>query len=402
MNKLPKILFASIAASMLYSPFALSAEYRIGALFSPTLLYDDNVLLRQNKQSSFFTRVSPTLQLGRYQENSSISMDLGYRIERYASLSDLDREDPFVNFATNYATERSTYGLTASYAQNAQRDIAEEDTGDFSSNATVTTRSIAPSYQYQLSERDFVYANLSYSERTYSSSGSNLGQINNFSDNETWSTTGGWFRNLSERLTGGIALSYVTYESESELIQSDYDSYNVNLTSSYAITERWSVDGAVGYRYTKSETQFGSLLKRTDSSTGTLFDVSLSYAGELDTFTADVSRSLQPSGEGIVNETDRLGLSWTRQYTERVSLSVSGSYQESTSVDQTSRTDRKFYTFSPTLKWQVQEQLSLDFGYQYRKQTGNIVGNSNNSDDVDSNMVFVTINYDWDGIRFSR
>lgn len=385
-----------------YSPFAFSAEYIIGASFSPTLLYDDNVELREPEESDFYTRVSPTLEFSRAQENSTISFDLGYRIERYASLSRLDREDPFANFSSSYLTERSTYGLTANYSQNAQRDIADEDTGVFGSNATVTSRSIAPSYQYQLSAKDFVYTNLAYSERTYSSSGSDISGFNNFSDNETISYSGGWNRNFTERLSGGVALTYVTYEAESDITQSEYDSYNISLTGSYALTEKWSVDGSFGYRTTDSENTFGNGLASSDTSSGTLFDFSVIYLGEVNRLTLAISRSLSPSGEGVVNEQDQIALNWNRDLSERLSFSLDTTYQESTSVDQFSSIDREYLTIAPSVNWQLREKLSLDFGYRYRRQSGTVFGNFSNSDDIDSNMLYLTINYNWDGIRFSR
>ena len=385
-----------IAASMISLNVAHSAEYIIGADFSPTFSYDDNVELQENEEGSFATKFTPTLLLSRSVENSTIALNTGYRVERYASLSELDRQDPFVDVSGSYSTERSAYGLSANYAERAQRSIADEDTGDFSSNATVKTKSLSPSYQYQFSERDFAYTSLNYNERTYDTSG--------FSDNETTSLTLGWRRNLSERLTGGLALTYAQYESESEFIESEYDSYNLSVTGSYIFTERWSFSGQVGYRTSDSETQsvFGGP-KQTDTSGGSLFDFSANYTGELNTLSFSISRSLNPSGEGVVNETDRVSVSWNRNIAETVSVSLNTSYQETQSADDLSNTEREYFTLSPALNWQLQTNLALKLGYQYRQQKGNTFGGfDTNNDKVDSNMFFLTVNYNWDGLRFSR
>lgn len=393
---------ALLVYGLIHSSVVMSAEYVVGADFSPTLLYNDNVLLRENERSSFFTRLSPTLSLSRAEANSKIMLSAGYRIERYASLSELDREDPFANLSLAYNTERSVYGLTAGYSQNAQRDIAFDDTGDFSSNATVTTRTISPNYQYQLTEKDFVYTNLNYQERTYGNTGSGLNN-QNFSDNESISLTGGWRRNLSERLTGGVAVTYVMYESESPTQKSDYDSYNISLTSTYRITEKWSVDGSVGYRTLDSENRFIDGSKRTDKSTGTLFNIALRYAGETDTLALTISRALNPSGEGVVNEVDSVGLGWSRQMTELLSANLNTSYQQTESADDFNRTQRKFFTLSPSLRWQMNRQFAFDLGYQYRRQEGdNSAFNNSNDSKIDSNMFYLTLDYNWDGKRFSR
>lgn len=390
------VITTILALTLFQVNVAKAAEYIIGADFSPTFNYDDNVELREEEEGSFVTKLTPTLLLSRAVENASISMDVGYRLERFASLSELDRQDPFANIAGSYNTERSNYGLNAGYSERAQRAIADEDTGDFASNATVTSKSLAPSYQYQFTERDFAYTSFSYNESTYDTS--------RFSDTETMSFTGGWRRNLSERLTGGLALTYSQYESESEFIESEYDSYNFSVTSTYMMSERWSFSGQVGYRTTDSETQslFGGP-SQTDRSAGSLFNFTANYLGELNTLTSSLSRSLNPSGEGVVNETDRLSFTWIRNIAETLSLSVNTTYQETQSVDELSNTEREYLTFSPSLNWQLQRNLALKMGYQYRQQKGTSFGGFNTTGDkVDSNMVFLTVNYDWDGLRFSR
>lgn len=390
------VITTVLAVTLFQVNVAKAAEYIIGADFTPTFSYDDNIQLQENEEGSFATKITPTLRFSRSVENGSIGFNTGYRVERYASLSELDRQDPFANFSTSYNTERSNYGLKAGYTERAQRSIADEDTGDFSSNATVITKSLAPNYQYQFTERDFAYTSLNYSDRTYDTGG--------FSDNESLSLTGGWRRNLSERLTGGLALTYSQYESESEFLESEYDSYNLSVTSTYMMSERWSFSGQVGYRATDSETQ--SLLggpNQTDRSAGSLFNFTANYLGELNTLTFSLSRSLNPSGEGVVNETDRLSFSWSRNIAETLSFSVNTTYQETQSADDLTNTDREYFTFSPALNWQLQRNLALKMGYQYRQQKGtSFVGFNTTGDKVDSNMVFLTVNYDWDGLRFSR
>ena len=390
------VITAILATALFHSNIARAAEYIIGADFSPTFSYEDNIQLQEDEEGSFATKITPTLLLSRSVENASINLNTGYRVERYASLPDLDREDPFANISGSYNTERSSYGITAGYAERAQRSIADEDTGDFSSNATVTTKSLAPTYQYQFTERDFAYTSFNYRESTYDTS--------RFSDNESMSFTGGWRRNLSERLTGGLALTYSEYESESEFIESEYDSYNLSVTSTYMISENWSFSGQVGYRTTDSETQSlqGGPLQ-SERSAGSLFNFSTNYLGELNTLSFSVSRSLNPSGEGVVNETDRIAFNWNRNLAETLSFSINTTYQESQSADDLSNNEREYFIFSPALNWQLQRNLALKMGYQYRQQKGTSFRGFDTIDDkVDSNSVFLTVNYDWDGLRYSR
>lgn len=391
-----KVVFPVALVVIVQSPSLIAAEYIVGASFSPTLSYDDNVLLREDKEGSFFAKIQPTLQISRSEQNSRLALSTGLRVERYASLSELDREDPFANFSSSWNTERSAYGFSAGYSERAQRSIAEDDTGDFSSNATVETINLSPTYRYQLTEKDSIYGSYNYSERKYSNSdGLDNPFATNLNDNKTHSITGGWQRSLTERLTGGLAITYANYESEG-LRQSEYDTYNFAITSSYLLSEKWSLSGQIGYRTLENEITPPIGPKLTDSSSGTLFSFSSVYDGEINTVSFTVGRSLNPSGEGVVNEQDRINLNWRRSLSDKLSFNINATYQETQTADTFNNTDREYLQFSPSMAWQLEEDLTLRFGYQYREQKGT------NVDAVDSNMVFLTVGYDWSGLRFSR
>lgn len=374
-----------------------AAEYVIGAKFSPTFTYDDNVQLREDKEGSFFTRIQPTLVLSRAEANSKITFNTGLSIERYTDLKDLDREDPFANFSGAWNTERSTFGFSTAYAERAQRSIAEEDTGDFASNATVESINISPTYNYQLTEKDSVYASYNYSERKYTDTDNNIDNPlgTNFNDNKTHTITTGWQRTWTEKLTAGLALTYAQYESEG-IQQSEYDTYNFSVTSSYLLSEKWSISGQFGYRTLENERTLLGGSKITDKSSGSLFNLSTKYTGEINSLSFSLSRSLAPSGEGNVNEQDRVSLTWDRKVSEKLSFNINTSYQESQTVDRFNTTDREYFQFSPGMSWKLQEDLNLRFGYQYREQKSSDRGNA------DGNMVFITVGYDWDGLRYSR
>lgn len=377
-----------LPALTLHSSLSIAAEYLIDADISPTLRYDDNVELRENEEGSFSTEITPTIKFSRTTADSFLGLDAGYRIEKFTSLSELDREDPFARFSSSLTRERSVFGLDAEYSERAQRRIAEEDTGDFASDATVTTRGLTPSFQYQVSATDFVYTNLSYRERKYDE--------NQFLDNETISLTGGWFRNFSERLSAGLALTYVEYEAESIDRKAEYDSYNLAVTSSYRLSEQWSMAGQVGYRTLKSENEIINGPTFSDRTSGSLFSLSAIYEGDLNNVTVELARALNPSGEGVVNEQDSLRVNWQRQLAARLAFGLAASYQQTESASDFDNIDRDYMTFAPSLRWDLQENVSLNFGYQFRKQKGDTV------QDAESNMVFVTLNYDWGGWLYSR
>jgi predicted porin len=383
-----KLTYGILSSLILLSNSVIAAEYLVDADLSPTLRYDDNVELREDKEGSFSTEITPTLFLSRATEDTFLGLDAGYRIEKFTSLKELDRQDPFLLFSSSASYERSEFGLDAEYSQRAQRTIAAEDTGDFASDATVTTRSIAPRYEYQLTARDFIYTNLSYEERSYDE--------DQFLDNETYTLTGGWRRNFTERLTGGLALTYIDYEAESSNRTSEYEAYNLNLTSTYRLSELWSLAGQVGYNTLDSENTIISGPTFEDKSSGTLYSLSAIYEGDLNNVSIEIAKALNPSGEGVVNEQESISLDWQRQIANQLNFGLLTTYQKTTSASDFDNTDRDYMTFSPSLRWRLEENIALNLGYQFRKQEGDTV------EDAESNMVFLTLNYDWGGLLYSR
>ncbi len=365
-----------------------AAEWSVTSTLDPSVEYDDNVFLDEQQKSSIHLFSSPTVVLGHALENTSSSLSLGYKLDRYTSLSELDTENPFARLNSNYQWERSSVGLNASYVEDTTRTDAENDTGDFTTQSIVKTKTLAPSYSYQLTERDNLSLNGTYTEREYSTT--------DFSDNETKSLTMGWQRQYTERLNGGVSATVSNYKSEGVNSSSENDNYNLSLTAGYQWSETWQFSGQVGVRQLKSEqTSFGVTDK--NNSSGSSFNFSASHQTELDNITVSISRALSPSSSGDVNEQQGLTVNWSRQLADTLTANLSASYQETTSASEDSNDDkRENISFSPSLRWQFERNLGLNLTYNYREQK------ETDQADVDGNAVSLTLIYDWDGIRASR
>lgn len=379
---------------------ASAAEWVFNAQADPKFKYDDNELLREDKLDDFSLNIDPTLSLSRSLENSSSEIRLGYRISRYQDLKQLDKENPFASFSTSYATERSTYGLNLNYAERESRDIAEEDTADFSNTSTTITKSISPSYSYRLTELDTLSTSASYQKRKQSGSSTRtdpiLGTSSNLTDNETISLTLAWQHQYTERLNAGVSGSYVNYQAESDRLDNQYDSYSLGLTSEYQLSELWSVNAMFGARYLDSENNPAIGPQTSDQSTGVDYSFSTTREDELNSYTLSASRSLTPSSEGDVNQQDAFTVSYRRNITEKLTGSISASYRHYRSADDLNSIDTKYIDFSPNLSWKLAKDWALVFSYKYRSV------DESGGKNVDSNAVSFNIDYNWDGIRFSR
>lgn len=385
-----KIFILFVWVLIIWAPVSQAAEWSLTSSLNPSTSYDDNVFLSQDADSSVHYAITPTLTVNRIVENMVASLSVGYQIDRYTSLSsDNDTENPFIRFKGSYNTERSQYGLSASYTEATSRSTALEDTGDFSTQSINRTRSISPSFSYQWTERDTLSLNGSYQER--------LSSTTSFSNTETKSITTGWQHQFSERLSAGLNGTISNYKSDGLTLSTDDDNYNLSTSFDYAFSELWSLTGNVGARKLNSE-QTSTLtgLRDNDTSTGSTLGFSAKRADDTNTYTIDLSRDLSPSSTGDVNESDRVSASWSHNISDQLTANVAASYQKTTSASDDSSEKRENINFSPSLRWQIERNLSVSFRYTYRKQTQELGNNA------DSNAVSATLNYDWDGIRVSR
>lgn len=375
--------------TLIVSPLTFSAEWVLDLTGSPAFEYDDNVLLSEDEEDSFSLSISPTVVLSRAVENMFSSLSLGYSVERYSSLKRLNSENPFIRFSSNYALERASFAISASYIENNARNDALEDTGDFATDATSKTRAISPSFSYQLTERDSLSGSFSYSEKQYSSTG--------FEDNETESLSLGWTRRITERFRAGLNSSVTNFQTDGLTFSTDDYSYNLSTNMSYQLSEVWAVNADIGFRRLENERtdNTGGVVK--GSSTGQTFNISTTFDEELDAVSISYTRALSPSSTGAVNEQDALNFNWTHNLSEKLTASFSAGYAETrTASEQSSNEKRENINLAPSLKWRIDPKLTIGLGYAYKQQKRSTAA------DVDSNAVTLTLLYDWDGLRVSR
>lgn len=386
-----KYIALAVASCALIAPVH-SAEWSVTGSINPSTQYNDNLLLSEEETSSFQNSVSPTAVFTREQDDNNASLSLGYVIDRFTSLSYLDAQRPFIRFNSGVQNDRSSWGLAASYVENSSRNLAAGDTGNFTTESTVSTETISPSYSYKLTERDNLSVSGSYTQRTFSTA--------DFSDNEVLSINTAWKHQFTERFNGGLNISVSNFQATSltgsETITDD-DSYNVSGSINYDYSEIWKIGGKVGMRMLNSQQTNNFGLTETNSSSGLALDINAIRNTELDTMSFAVSRNLVPSSVGEVNEVDRISFSWSRQLTETMSASLSSNYLQTTSAINENREKRENLDFSPAINWQFARNLGINLAYSYRQQKQSVLNT-----DISSNSLSLSLNYNWDGLRASR
>lgn len=375
----------------------MAAEWSLNAEVKQDIGYDDNVRMLVDPQASFLYQITPVLNFFHKTSVSELTASVSYGYQHFFDISELNRDFQKYGLAGNYQMERITWALASSYHVTPSRDSAEQDSGDFALDSEKTSRSITPSVTYQVTQLDSLNFSPSYSDATYST--------DDFSDYENKALNLAWSRKWTERYTSSLSVFYSKYESTRNSvidgISTSSDSFGINFSSTYLLSEKWKIFGTLGGRVTESDTDFISITginSINNTSQGFLLDAGFDYSGESLSALFNVNRSLIPSSQGQLNEQSRVNLDLNYQITERLSAAMLSSYQESesTSTRNVSGT-RKNLTIQPSVRWKLSPDWVLSTSYRYRYQQ-----RPGEEKAADSNSIMLSIDYNWQGFSIAR
>jgi hypothetical protein len=230
-----------------------------------------------------------------------------------------------------------------------------------------------------------------------------------FTQRNLWTASPSWTHDLNERaaLVAGYQFVDATYEDGLRFRLVDYDVHSGNVGLSYQVAERTqaSLTGIATLFQPESnvETQtygaqlsgthdFSDTLRATamvgprvirstsEDSTQTLeddelvwvFNASLRKQLERTAFSIDGGRTLNPSGFGLLLQTDRVGVNIEHQLTETLKASISGLLLLASAVATTglniSFADNRYVSAEPKLTWRMNEWWATDLSYTYRRR----------------------------------
>ncbi len=386
--------------------FLQAAQWKIDGKLDQYVGYDDNVFLRTDSdpngvEGSLIYLITPTLFLSRLSQNWDIQADLSYGYQWYFDVAngDLDQDRQNYNLSTEYRTERQTYGIKGGYKKLPNRYSAAEDTGIFDAT-TKTTWHIGPSWAYKLSEKDSLNLSADYSENTYST--------DIFRPNTNITAKVSWARNWTERLLVSVDALYYYYDSDTtQSLQNVFTSnnYGVTLTGDYKLSEQWGFLGHLGaYLSDADATNTITNTKTTDTSVGPLADLQVKYTGEIFTAALDAGVALKPNGNGGgLRQQVTTGLIVDYKITERLTAGMNLRYYQTELATSNVgpiniNDDRQNIDVTPTLTYALTRDWLVSASYRYRWQDRTNLVNGT----ADSNLVYLTVQYNWQGFSFAR
>jgi hypothetical protein len=221
-----------------------------------------------------------------------------------------------------------------------------------------------PSWTRSITEKLSVQSSFQLNDTTYQN-GLTLGLV----DYQLLGGSGGLLYQLTEQDQIQLSGSYANFHTTNAPSPFRSSFPGVNLSLTHAFTETLTGTASGGPSFVSSTTQTaGDDIKA--QSTIWLFGGNLTKKFERATIQVSVSRNIMPSGFGLLIQTDRAGLTVSRDLTETLTASFDGSgyIVSGTTERATGGTfpESRFIYLTPKIAWKFLEWWKLELSYTYR------------------------------------
>ncbi len=436
-------MLALCCAGLLVPALSAATEYSATPSISFQLQHDSNLLLTsQPHQSVTGLTIAPHIDLSAAQANWNITGSVDLRGHRYSGQSSLNGNDQAYNLSSLYQTQRNTFQLNGGYASEAvtASSIFSPDIGLVSAQTQRITRSVNPSWTWQMTERTHLEINYQSGLISYEYS-PNSSLIDYTTRDGTATLSYQW--SPQDQLTVQLDRSYFTVPQEmpSQLGQPAYTSFfgalypnprvlsNTSTTDSlvmgwsHSFSQTLSTSLSAGARQTNSDStvqtctasttptfnfitgQFVGTCSQTANtsysykSNGYLYNAQISKRFELTGLNLALGRQVTPSAIGTQVQMDSVDLGINHKLSERLNadLTLAGYRVRSIGNAVSTLTDENYELASTDLSWRWTRRLTVQTGYRYIT-----LKFLNNNIRAHNNTVYLRIEYAWRRFSISR
>lgn len=296
-----------IGATLCAAP-SFGAEWRISPSAYVGTSYADNPrLLTEGGESSGGGVAELSTAIRAITERADFSLRPRWRSARYDDDESLDSDDQFINAHYQWLTERSQWASDLALVRDSTLTSELGLTGLVQSNRRHEAITVSAGPTFMVSERASV--------------GGQLYSVDNhYIDAESTGLVDYTYRALSLFTTYAASdRSSFTLTARGGRLRSESSSSSVTrdaalkLSWSYQLYDLWKVSLSAGPSYVDAA---------AGSNTGEVFELEAKRQGELWSLTTSATRSVTPTGRGVLTRRDLLSLSTNRQLAERLSATV--------------------------------------------------------------------------------
>ena len=340
-----------------------AGDYIFEPVFSANERYEDNLLLQVNPSHvDWISTLSPAVRLGYLLENGELVANFRCNQLIYHNQSALDAAEKLLNANYNYNGERFDFELNGDHSiqSSLTTELGAAGSGRLSNVQILrTSRLIAPTFSYHLTERDTLQLGYSYNDVTYEKRNTSNGLVDYTSQQMSTSAS----HKLSERQLVSLSGSYSLFKAPS--VDQSSTTLNYQAGWQYSFNEKMQLGLSIGMRNTDTEFQGG---KSKSSTSGHTFSANVNRATEWGSISVNAGQQLSPASTGQQQQNTSVSASTIYNINERWYTSLNANYLKSAAAGGTSSNDRTYATLSPALNWRWTPETKLELSYSYRQQ----------------------------------
>jgi hypothetical protein len=348
-------------------------------------------------QSAFTASISPFVTAARRTETSDVTALLAVGANRVWGPS------PTTDYLSgrfvldgSLREARATWSGNVSFARAPSLQNVVGDTGTILALAYTNAATANGTYTYALTEQWSLGATVGAYGNRYDSVNSSASGTpsSNLSNNHGYSAGGNAGYAYSDR--SQLTFLAVYLQDTSNVARTD--SVTTTLGVVHQFSPQLTISASLGYYWADIEaTQGDAVTSDRRRPNGALYGGSISYAfSERTQFNASLSEGLAPSSTGTLSKSDIAVASLTQKFSERFNGRLGASYTRSINPTTTGSSTTNNYAGQVGVSYQLADRWKLDAGYQYARARY-----SQNAFEPKSNLVFVSIGYNWPGASFT-
>jgi hypothetical protein len=341
-----------------------AAEWSVAPAVSVRGEYNSNLLLFDGDNEVWGHWVSPSMQFKGSTESLDVEGNVKADFVQYYGNQGRGLTNLYFPLRTSYRWDRHTFGFDGGFTRDNTLMGELRQTGIVLSFTQRNLWMANPTWSIGLTERLGWQVGYQFMDAEYEN-GLSLGLVNYQVHGGSSSVSYQATERDQVRFTG----EYVKFRTPQ--INQHWTYYGVGASATHSFTEPLTGTVSGGVRFITSTQDFsgGSL---DDHDTVWLFSGRLKKEFDQTTVILDGSREINPSGFGVLVQTDRLGGTVLHNLTEAVTLSLEGAtyFVDALASSSLGRTfpQTRFTSVSPKISWKLGDWWSLDVAYTYAER----------------------------------
>jgi len=342
-----------------------AAEWSLFPSIGVKGVYNDNLLLTPLPHDATYGYwVSPAAEFAGKTERLEASSRVAADFVSYYGGQESRFTNLFLPLTLRYKTETDLLGFTGGFTRDNTLMSELLTTGVVLRFTQRNQWTANPSWTRRITEKLSVQSSAQLNDTTYEN-GLSLGLV----DYQLLGGSGGLLYQLTEQDQIQLSGSYVNFHTTNAPLSFRASFPGVNLSLTHAFTETLTGTASGGPSFVSSTSQTaGDNIKA--ERTVWLFGGNLTKKFERTSIQVNVSRNIQPSGFGLLIQTDRAGLTVSHDLTETLTASFDASGYIVSGITQRATggtfPENRYYSATPTIAWKFLEWWKLELSYTYR------------------------------------